>query len=132
MMCHLVTLFLLYLLQSWLMEESASESDGGSSVVRSKPVAQNRPSQAFDYVEPVHSASSVSTPTSQEPFVSDSLGETVIRLDRAMARLHVAQGQDGGTDRLNVSGEQLGEAASKGGVQQEFEVSAFMCSLTHI
>ena len=40
----------------------------------------------FDYAEAVHSASSVSTPPTSfltdEPFASDNLGDTVIRLDK--------------------------------------------------
>ena len=52
----------------------------------------NRPSQGFDYVEPVNSASSISTP-SNEPFASDDLGDTVIKLDRAVT--HTRYGQSG-------------------------------------
>lgn len=97
------------------MEESGSESDGESSVVHSKPVLLNQPSQGYDYVEPVRSASSVSTPT-HEPFASDSLGDTVVRLDRAMARLKIAQMQAETSGSLNVSGlsEQLGDGTSSG------------------
>ena len=39
----------------------------------------------FDYVEPVESGSSLATPPSSipdDPFASESLGDTVIRLDR--------------------------------------------------
>ena len=41
----------------------------------------------FDYVEPVESGSSVSTPPTSslpddEPFASDNLGDTVIKLDK--------------------------------------------------
>lgn len=82
---YLVVLFVVPIqqYQAWLGEVagSASEEEGGSSVVRSKPTLQNRPSLAFDYIEAANSASSVSTPTN-EPFASDDLGETVIKLDK--------------------------------------------------
>ena len=48
-------------------------------------------SQKYDYVEPVHSASSLSTPPnssfSDEPFASESLGATAIRLDKTMVKI---------------------------------------------
>lgn len=50
-------------------------------MVRSKPPPGE--GQEFDYVEAVNSASSVSTPP-DDPFASDSLGETVIKVDKAV------------------------------------------------
>lgn len=67
-----------------------SDSDEDSSVVRSKPVLLNRPSQGFDYVEAVNSASSVSTPPN-DPFASSDLGETVIKLDKAVTHMRSLQ-----------------------------------------
>ncbi len=81
---------------AWLGEASdnsgPSESEDGGSKVRSKPVLLNRPSQAFDYVEAVNSASSISTPP-HEPFASDDLGDTVVKLDKAVARMRLLQKQ---------------------------------------
>lgn len=67
-----------------------SDSEGDSSVVRSKPVLLNRPSQGFDYAEAVNSASSISTPPN-EPFASSDLGETVIKLDKAVTHTRYTQ-----------------------------------------
>lgn len=62
-------------------------------MVRSKPlVLPNRPSQGFDYMEAVNSASSVSTPPNDEPFASSNLGETVIKLNEAVT--HVGAGRE--------------------------------------
>ena len=57
-----------------------------------KPPLVKTNSQKYDYVEPVHSASSLSTPPhsssfSDEPFASESLGATAIRLDKEMAKM---------------------------------------------
>lgn len=83
--------------QKWLGEvtdSGQSDSEGGSSsVVRSKLPLQNRPSQGFDYMEAVNSASSVSTPPN-EPFAQDALGETVIKMDRVVT--HMKQTGEGG------------------------------------
>lgn len=102
------------------MEESDSESDGGSSVVHSKPILLNQQNQGFDYVEPVQSASSVSTPT-HEPFAANSVGDTVVKLDRAMARLRLARMQAEASDTLDVSdlSEQQGDDTGGGGETQE-------------
>lgn len=100
--------------QEWLGEVSDSEA---SEVVRTKPVLLNRPSQGYDYMEAVNSASSVSTPPN-EPFESSSLGETVIRVDPSDAHRRVlvrgpkqpsplkAEGEEGSEDmpHLMVSG----------------------------
>ncbi len=95
------------------MEESESEEDS------------SRPPRAFDYAEPVHSASSVSTPTEDQPFAMDSLGETVVRLDKAMARLQMAKRQVEAGESLDVSGELLTEGTSEGEAQHQ----GFMVSL---
>ena len=66
-------------------------------MVRSKPRPQPHEGQAFDYAEAVNSASSVSTtPNNTDPFASDDLGETVIRVDKAVTHmLHSAnEGED--------------------------------------
>ena len=49
-------------------------------------------SSKFDYIEPVESASSVSTPV--EPFASDALGDTVIRakVSSVLLLLHTVHG----------------------------------------
>lgn len=54
-------------------------------MVRSKP----RPHEGkeFDYAEAVNSASSVSTPPN-DPFASDELGETVIKVDGAVTHMY--------------------------------------------
>lgn len=70
--------------QAWLgeiAESDSQEEEGG--VVRSKPVLHNRTSQGFDYLETANSASTVSTPPN-DPFASDDLGETVIKLNKAV------------------------------------------------
>ena len=63
----------------------------------------------------MHSATSVSTPTEEQPFAVDSLGETVVRLDKAMARLKLAQEQ--------ASKDESGELLAKEEVQQEYMVN---------
>ena len=78
--------------QSWLGEIAESDSQEEEGVVRSKPL-RNRTSQAFDYLEAVNSASSVSTPPN-DPFASDDLGETVIKLNKAVT--HMKLTGDGG------------------------------------
>lgn len=72
-----------------------SESEGGSSVVRSKPVQLNGPGQGFDYAEAVNSASSVSTPP-DEPFASSDLGDAVIRQERTRTYMKLTQPGEGG------------------------------------
>lgn len=59
----------------------------------------NRPSQGFDYAEAVNSASSVATPPN-EPFASDDLGETVVRLDKAMARMRLQHQMEGKAESI--------------------------------
>ena len=69
-------------------EQTPSESivTSEDEAVRSKPPLPQSTSMGFDYVEPVHSASSVSTPPASsipdDPFASDNLGDTVIKLDK--------------------------------------------------
>lgn len=64
-----------------------------------KPPLLNTSSQAFDYVELVQSASSLSTPPCpDQPFASEDLGETVIRLDKALSQ--AKKEGDGGSPSL--------------------------------
>ena len=68
-------------------EQTPSESlvTSEDEAVRSKPPLPQSTSMGFDYVEAVHSASSVSTPPASipdDPFASDNLGDTVIKLDK--------------------------------------------------
>ena len=59
----------------------------------SKPPLVKTNSQKYDYVEPVNSASSLSTPpnssliSDDQPFASESLGATAVRLDKTMAKV---------------------------------------------
>ncbi len=68
--------------------ESAATSDEEVLLTGSKqpsqPTLPRTRSAGYDYVEPVGSGSSVSSPASSEdePFASDKLGETVIKLDK--------------------------------------------------
>ena len=77
-------------------------------------------SQDDDGIETVHSASAVSTPP-HEPFTSNSVRDTVVKLDQAMARLRLSRMQTEMSDRLDVSGlnKQQGSAANGGGGLQE-------------
>jgi len=72
---------------------SASEKTPSESVltsedeaVPSKPPLPLNSSMGFDYVEAVHSGTSVSTPPESslpdEPFASDNLGDTIIEVDK--------------------------------------------------
>ena len=68
---------------------TTEEETGGD---QSKPPMVKSNSQKYDYIEPVQSASSMSTPPrsssfSDEPFVSDHLGATAVRLDKDMAKV---------------------------------------------
>ena len=79
--------------QSWVVsasEHTPSESalttdEEANHAKQTKALALNS-NLGFDYVEPVDSASSMSTPPPSslpdDPFASDNLGETVIRLDK--------------------------------------------------
>ena len=77
---------------------SGSERDGE---VRSKPAGRGAIAPAgrqFDYMEAVQSASSVSTPP-DEPFASEDLGETVVKLNKTvthMTHMKLAQRLEGG------------------------------------
>ena len=73
------------------------------TAVPSKPPLMKSNSQKYDYAEAVHSASSLST-VSDEPFASDSLGATAIRLDKAMAKTKgkVVLGGDGKASPLGL------------------------------
>lgn len=68
-------------------------------MVRSKPAAggASGPGQQFDYMEAVRSASSVSTPP-DEPFASEDLGETVIKLNKAVTHMKLTRPLEGGVD----------------------------------
>ena len=57
----------------------------------------------------------------------DSLGETVVRLDRAMARLQMAKRQVEAAESLDVSGELLTEGTSEGGEVQHQEYMVSLC-----
>ena len=68
---------------------TTEEETGGD---QSKPPLVKSNSQKYDYIEPVQSASSMSTPPrsspfSDEPFASDNLGDTAVRLDKEMAKV---------------------------------------------
>lgn len=61
-------------------------------------------SEAFDYVELVHSASSLSTPpcsSSDQPFASEDLGETVIYMDKARTKMRQTGEEIGASPGLN-------------------------------
>lgn len=79
--------------QGWVdsaSEHTPSESEVTTEDDAPKPPISHSTSEAFDYVELVHSASSLSTPpctSSDQPFASEDLGETVICLDKAMAKM---------------------------------------------
>lgn len=80
-------------------ESGATTEEESSAAVSSKPPPGPGPvpplnksnSQKYDYVEPVHSASSLSTPPnssfSDDPFASESLGATAICLGKTMAKI---------------------------------------------
>ena len=103
-------------------ESGATTEEESSAAVSSKPPPGPGPapplnksnSQKYDYVEPVHSASSLSTPPnssfSDEPFASESLGATAICLGKTMAKIkgEVAFGSGGG------GGEREGEGEGSG------------------
>lgn len=85
---------------------TTEEETGGD---QSKPPLVKSNSQKYDYVEPVHSASSMSTPPqsssfSDEPFASESLGATAVRLDKTMAKMkgQVVIGGDEGPSSLQL------------------------------
>ncbi len=61
-------------------------------MVRSKPLPPE--GREFDYAVDVNSASSVSTPSPNEPFASDNLGETVIKVDQAITHTYTAAEED--------------------------------------
>lgn len=92
-------------------ESGATTEEESSAAMSSKPPPLNKSnSQKYDYIEPVHSASSLSTPPnssfSDEPFASEFLGATAIRLDKTMAKIkgEVAFGSGGGEGEGGGSG----------------------------
>ena len=72
-------------------ENGATTEEESAAVAKPPPPLNKSNSQKYDYIEPVHSASSLSTPPnssfSDEPFASESLGATAIRLDKTMAKI---------------------------------------------
>ena len=98
-------------------ESGATTEEESSAAVSSKPPPGPAPplnksnSQKYDYVEPVHSASSLSTPPnssfSDEPFASESLGATAICLGKTMAKIK-------GEVAFGSGGEQEGEGEGEG------------------
>ena len=79
------------------LEQTSSESEG--STEEEPPQPSELTSQVYDYVELVQSASSLSTPPCpDQPFAADDLGETVIRRDRALAKL--VSGEEEGSPAL--------------------------------
>lgn len=73
-----------------------SERDG--CTVRSKPAGTAgggaSGGRRFDYMEVAQSASTVSTPP-DEPFASDDLGETVIKLNKTVTHMKLARPLEG-------------------------------------
>ena len=64
--------------ESAVTSEAVSEGEVVAGVSRHKMRQTSK--QAYDYAEPVESASSISTPpAAEDPFASDNLGDTVIK-----------------------------------------------------
>ncbi|XP_064404247.1 pericentriolar material 1 protein-like isoform X4 [Halichondria panicea] len=81
------------------LEPTSSESEGTTEEEPPQPQPSELTSQVYDYVELAQSGSSLSTPPCpDQPFAADDLGDTVIRRDRALAKL--VSGEEEGSPAL--------------------------------
>ena len=72
--------------ESAVTSEAVSEGEVVAGVSRHKMRQTSK--QAYDYAEPVESASSISTPPAiEDPFASDNLGDTVIKFGDSLQQV---------------------------------------------
>ncbi|XP_070972186.1 pericentriolar material 1 protein-like isoform X6 [Oncorhynchus clarkii lewisi] len=67
--------------------ESLATSDGDVSEKNIRVIKHHVPSKRRNYAESVDNESTLSTTSNLEPFANDDLGNTVIHLDKALARM---------------------------------------------